>query len=124
MIHVHPEVNSAVHLFDLQSHAGACERLKLFPGDVLHPESLASAMHGTSHLLHMAAFVKLTSTRKEQQLMMDIAVDGTNNLLSKQTPQPLPTSTYSGSDEQLTMMPTLLSSYCFKWFVPCISLHG
>lgn len=57
-------------------------QLLLFQGDVTQPGSCDAAVQaGATCLLHLAAVVRLVTDRKEQDLMMKVAMEGTRNVL-------------------------------------------
>jgi nucleoside-diphosphate-sugar epimerase len=57
-------------------------QLLLFQGDVTQPGSCDAALQaGATRLLHLAAMVKIATNKKEQDMMMHVAMEGTRNVL-------------------------------------------
>lgn len=55
--------------------------IKLFYGDITHPESLALALKGCERVYHIAAFAKLSA--KDPKIFYEVNVRGTANVLKQ-----------------------------------------
>ena len=64
----------------LQQLAGATERLSLVPGDVFDRQGLGTALQGCTAVVHAAAAVTL-SAKNPQKDIVDVAVQGTRNIM-------------------------------------------
>lgn len=68
----------------LYSLPGASERLKLFEADLVKPGSFLEAFQGCDYVLHTASPFKASVPKgKRQEVLIDPAVKGTENVLGE-----------------------------------------